>query len=118
MHKSSRSPREPAGLEWRILMQLPLLALAGLAIPLLCFGYAYLFPDPVAGESIEKHLTSVAIAATAVTLTVWTAAFTLAIACAVVWIMKGPAYTADSYPLSDADQPRATSTRQDRSAEQ
>lgn len=106
LHKLPGSRREPPGLEWRLLRQLPMLALAGILIPLLCYVHAYLFPQPGFGETVEKHLASVGIAAIAVTLTVWTAVFTVAIGCAIVWIMKGPAYTADSYPLSDADQPR------------
>jgi hypothetical protein len=35
----------------------------------------------------------------------WTAVFTVAVGCAIVWIMKGPAYVADPYPLSDSEQP-------------
>lgn len=28
----------------------------------------------------------------------WTLVFTVAIGCAIVWLMKGPAYVADAYP--------------------
>ena len=35
----------------------------------------------------------------------WTAVFTVAIGAFVVMVMKGPAYVADAYPLSDADRP-------------
>jgi len=27
------------------------------------------------------------------------------IACVIVWLMKGPAYVADAYPLPDSDRP-------------
>ena len=57
------------------------------------------------GDPIEKYLSGVAIAAVAATLTIWTAVFTMAIGCGIVWIMKGPAYVADRYPLIDADAP-------------
>ena len=39
-------------------------------------------------------------------ITAWTAVFTIAIGCTIVMLMKGPAYVADRYPLSDADEPR------------
>ena len=45
------------------------------------------------------------------TVTAWTAAFTVAIGCLIVMVMKGPAYVADKYPLSDADEPRRQSLR-------
>jgi len=35
----------------------------------------------------------------------WTALFTVAIGAFVVMVMKGPAYVADAYPLSDSDRP-------------
>ena len=47
------------------------------------------------------------ILAIATVITVWTAVFTVAIACVVVWLMKGPGYVADAYDLSDADEPRS-----------
>ncbi len=101
--------REPHGLEWRIAKKLPWMLLGGTAVPALCFLYAVLFPDPDIGDTIEKHLAGVAIAAVAATLTIWTAVFTIAIGCGIVWIMKGPAYVADRYPLIDADAPASPS---------
>jgi hypothetical protein len=98
------SRREPPGLERRIMARLPLFLAAGTAIPLFCYLIAYLFqPTDI---TPEKYVTSVGIAAIAATLTAWTAAFTVAIGCLVVMIMKGPAYVADRYPLSDAEEPR------------
>jgi hypothetical protein len=35
----------------------------------------------------------------------WTAVFTVGLACAIVWIAKGPAYVADAYELIDSDRP-------------
>ena len=111
LQKLPGSVREPPGLEWKILKKLPMVLVAGTTVAGLCFAYAYLVPAPDAGDSIEKYLTGVAIAVVATTLTLWTAIFTTAIGCAVVWIMKGPAYVADGYPLSDADQPRSNAGR-------
>jgi hypothetical protein len=35
----------------------------------------------------------------------WTLVLTLAIGCAIVMLMKGPAYVADAYDMNDSDQP-------------
>ena len=35
----------------------------------------------------------------------WTLVLTLAIGCAIVMLMKGPAYVADAYPLVESDRP-------------
>ena len=109
LQKLPGSRREMHGLEWRIAKKLPWMLLGGTAIPALCFLYAVLFPEPDIGDTVEKYLSGVAIAAVAATLTIWTAVFTLAIGCGIVWIMKGPAYVADRYPLIDADEPAGTS---------
>ena len=100
--------RSPPGLERRILRGLPRAIAAGTLIPLFCYLYAYMAPSPDVGESIEKYMADVTIAAIAVVITVWTAALTVAIGCFVVVVMKGPAYVADQYPLSDADEPAKT----------
>lgn len=105
LQKMPGQRREPPGLEWYILKRLPVFLLLGTALPAAVYLYANLYPDPAGGETVEKYLSGIAIAAVATVLTVWTAAFTMAIGCAVVWIMKGPAYIADGYPLSDAERP-------------
>ena len=99
--------RYPPGLEWKILKKLPLVLLASTVIPLIWYGLEHWFPQVSPGETLEKHLTSVGIAAIATAVTAWTAVLTVAIGCCVVVLMKGPAYVADRYPLEDADEPRA-----------
>ena len=111
LQKLPDSQRSPPGLERRILRKLPSAMLASILIPLMWYGLAYLFPSPGIGESTEKYLSSVGIAAIATAITAWTAILTVAIGCIVVVVMKGPAYVADRYPLSDADEPRQTSER-------
>lgn len=109
--------REPAGLEWQIFRLLPTALIAGTLLPVLYYLYAGVFPSPAAGESVEKYLAGIGIAAVATVVTLWTAVFTVAIGCIVVWVMKGPAYVADAYPLSDAEHPgnppSGTATRRD-----
>lgn len=41
----------------------------------------------------------------------WALVLTAAIGCAIVILMKGPIYTADSYPTPDADRPAPSRTR-------
>ncbi len=105
--------RSPPGLERRILRELPRALAAGTLIPLLCFLIAWYWPAPDVGQSVEKYVANVAITAISVAVTVWTAVFTLAIGCFIVVVMKGPAYVADRYPLSDADSPAGPARRDD-----
>ncbi len=37
---------------------------------------------------------------------IWTMALTVCIGCAIVWLMKGPAYVADGFEVSHSDLPR------------
>lgn len=99
------STTHPAGLERHILRKLPLWLAAATAVPLICYLIAHLFPAPAVAESAEKYLTEVGIAVIASIITAWTAAFTTAIGCVIVVVMKGPGYVADGYPLSDAEYP-------------
>jgi hypothetical protein len=105
LNKLPGSRREPPGLEWYILRRLPLWLLVGTVVPAACYLYAAAFPAPSDADTVEKYLSGVGIAVIATVLTLWTAAFTVAIGCVVVWIMKGPGYVADAYPLVDAEQP-------------
>lgn len=105
LQKLPDSRRSPPGLERAIMRRLPGALAAGTLIPLFSFAFAWLYPDPAAGETPEKYLTTVGIAALAVVITAWTAVFTVAIGCVVVMLMKGPAYVADRYHLPDAEEP-------------
>jgi hypothetical protein len=105
------SRREPHGLEWRILKRLPLALVASTVVPLLMVLFSTWFGPEADPVTAAKQLSSVKIMAVALAVTGWTAVFTVAIGCAVVWIMKGPAYVADRYDLEDADAPRVRSDR-------
>ena len=106
LKKLPNSHRSPPGLERKIWRKLPAAFLAGTLVPAFAYGYARLFPSPLIGETVEKYLTGVEIAAIATVITAWTAVLTVAIGCVVVMLMKGPGYVADAYPLADAEQPR------------
>jgi hypothetical protein len=108
LQKLPDSRRSPPGLERWIWRRLPMAFAASTLIPAFAYAYAWLFPAPAPGDSVEKYLLGVGIIAIAVVITAWTAVFTVAVGCVVVMLMKGPAYVADAYPLSDADEPRQT----------
>jgi hypothetical protein len=96
--------RVPPGLEWQILIRLPQITLAGSLIPVaLAVLVRVLPPDPAV--DIAKHIKTVDIFAIATAITLFTAVLTVAIGCVIVFIMKGPAYVADAYPLQHSDQP-------------
>jgi hypothetical protein len=105
LQKLPNSQRSPSGLEWTILKRLPMALLASTVIPLIWYWLATIYPAAAPGETLEKYLTGVSIAAIATAITAWTAVFTIAIGCCIVVLMKGPAYVADRYPLSDAEHP-------------
>lgn len=97
--------RSPPGLEVRILRKLPVMTLvATLAVVALPILVRLLPTEP--GIDVAKQVKFVDIFAIATEITLLVAAFTVAIGCVVVHIMKGPAYAADSLPVSHADRPR------------
>jgi hypothetical protein len=96
--------REPPGLERQILRKLPKVTLVGLMIPAALAVLVRILP-PEPGLDVAKHIKSVDIFAIASAITFFTAVFTVAIGCVIVYIMKGPAYVADAYPLQHSDRP-------------
>ena len=107
LNKLPNSRREAPGLEWVVLKKLPLALLAGTLIPLAICAANRLFPRQGDVVQIAKQAKLVDIFSIATVVTVWTAVLTVAIACCVVVMMKGPAYVADAYKLVDSDRPKA-----------
>jgi hypothetical protein len=106
LRKLPNSRREPPGLEWVLLKKLPMILLGGTLVPLFVSLGSRLYPPSGTPSEIAKQLKTVDIFAFATGLTLWTAVFTVALGCVVVMLMKGPAYVADAYDLSDAERPR------------
>ena len=96
--------KTPHGLEIRILRRLPRIALVGSLLPIALSILVRIFPSEP-GIDLAKHIKSVDIFAIATEITFLTAVFTVAIGCVVVYVMKGPAYVADAYPVEHADHP-------------
>jgi len=97
--------RTPPGAEVRVLKALPRIALAG---TLLALAYPLLTRLLIDDARVDagKHIKSADIFAIAVEVSLLTAVVTVAIGCIVVYIMKGPAYGADSMPVEHSDRPR------------
>jgi len=89
----------PPGLEMRLLRLMPRAMLAGTLLPLaLAVGARVMIRDGHPAD-IAKDVLSVDIFAFALFVTSWTAILTVSIGAIVVFIMKGPAYEADPYPI-------------------
>jgi hypothetical protein len=100
------SVRSPAGFEWSLWRKLPLIALAGTAVPLaLAVLLHCISQGGTPAEARWLQMTDYVVAG--VLIFHWTAVFTLAIGCVVVMVMKGPAYVADAMEVSHSDRPRA-----------
>ena len=95
----------PPGLEWKLLKAVPPALLLSLALPAsIAFG-GRVYSARAVVENPAKLITSVDIFAWSIAATLVTAVITVAIGCIVVWVMKGPAYVADSYPVPHANRP-------------
>ena len=105
LFKKLHGRRVPPGLEVQILKKLPKVTLVGsLLIGALSVLVRLLPVQP--GVDAAKHIHSVDIFAIASGITFLTGVFTVAIGCVVVYVMKGPAYVADAYPVQHSDRPR------------
>ena len=97
----------------RILKLLPRAAWIGTAVPIVIAALARLVIDEGSSAEIAKQVRSVDIFCIAALITVWTAIVTVGIGSFVVFVMKGPAYGADSYEVSHADRPKNSRNRAD-----
>ena len=103
--------QEPVGLEWRVLKKIPLITVLGSLVPIALSLLVRMLP-PEPGIDAAKRVRSVDIFAIAAEVTLLTAVLTVAIACFIIHVMKGPAYVADPYPLQHSDRPAPPRDRQ------
>lgn len=106
LQKVPGSIRSASGLEWALWRKLPTIALLGTIVPVLALCVHHWVVDP-STPAEERALLMVDYAVVGVLAFHWTAILTVSIGCIIVMVMKGPAYEADSLPLSHSDQPRA-----------
>jgi hypothetical protein len=105
LHKLPNSRRYPPGLEWRLLRHMPRILLVGTLLPALVALAARAWPISGSPQEVATTLGLVDIYAISAVILHWTVVLTVTIACVIVWLMKGPAYVADAYPLPDSDRP-------------
>ena len=105
LRKLPDSHRYPPGLEWRLLRRMPRILLIGTLLPGLVAVAARAWPISGSPQEIAATLEMVDIYAIGAVTLHWTLVLTVTIACVIVWLMKGPAYVADAYPLPDRDRP-------------
>ena len=98
--------RSPAGLEWALVRRLPLVAVAGTAVPASCLLAVRLAAAWTNNDAAAKLATTFEIALASAVILYWTIVFTVLLGCVIVMIAKGPAYVADAYPLPDAEAPK------------
>lgn len=99
--------RSPAGLEWRLWKKMPAILAWGTLVPL-AFGALVhvLWAGPHLTAAQERSLLLLDYLLVGLVVLHWTLVLTLAIGCAIVMVMKGPAYVADGYEVGDSDRPR------------
>ena len=93
------------GREWAIWKRLPAILGLGTAVPLIvALALWWLAPSPPSAAE-ERALLLLTYQLTGLVLLHWTLVLTVAIGCAIVIVMKGPAYVADGYPPPGREPP-------------
>jgi len=109
LNKLPDSIRSPAGMEWTLWRKLPLIWLAGTAVPLLAAIALHVFTNQD-NDAQVRWLQTMDYVVAGVVIFHWTTVFTIAIGCIVVMLMKGPGYVADALEVSHSDKPRSDIT--------
>jgi hypothetical protein len=116
LKKLSPTRREASGLEWTLWRKLPLILLAGTALPLMVLGVVHLLTDPEPSAQQARWLQLADYVVGGVIIFHWTMVLTLGIGCVIVIVMKGPGYVADGYLVSHSDKPREVSETDEEAA--
>jgi hypothetical protein len=98
--------RSAHGLEWRVLRLLPSVCLAGTLLPVLAAVVARWVVVGGSAAELARRLQLFDFLMVGLVIFIWTMVLTVAIACVIVWLMKGPAYVADGYEVSHRDAPK------------
>ena len=106
LNKLSGFTQTPYGLEWRLLRLMPTVCVASTLLPALAAVLARFVMTGNNDAELARHIEMFDFLMIGLVLFIWSLVMTLAIGCAIVWLMKGPAYVADGYPLSHSDKPR------------
>jgi len=93
--------RSPAGLEWQIWQRLHVILAVGTALPLLASAGAYVLDELEPATQNARAVEQFFYVMVGIVVLHWTLVLTLAIGCAIVMLMKGPAYVADAYTMEE-----------------
>jgi hypothetical protein len=94
--------RAAAGLEWTLWRRLPAILAWGSALPLAVLALRWFTTPSDRTPAQERELLLDAYRLLGAVGLHWSLVLALAIGCVIVMVMKGPAYSADSYPLPGA----------------
>jgi hypothetical protein len=98
--------RSRHGAEWVIWKCLPAVLAWGTALPAAAAGLLwFLAPDRPAFAAQDAGRLMLTYQLIGLVVLDWTLVLTVAIGCAIVMVMKGPAYVADPYPPPGRDPP-------------
>ena len=114
LKKDENSKRVDSSTERKILKKIPVALIIGTIIPLLAVGAVHLYYQFMPSENANQLPHSANNSTElffymmiGLIIFYWTMVLTIALACVIMVIMKGPIYTADSYALSHKDTPSA-----------
>jgi hypothetical protein len=116
LNKLPGSRREAPGLERRFWYQLPRALLAGTVLGILPLAYellAHLFAADATHSQSWRVLALASYSLAGLGLSTWLSVVGVAIGCATVMLMKGPAYAADAYEVPYRERPLTTVRRGD-----
>lgn len=97
--------RAPAGLEWATWQRLPAVLMGGTLLPAVLAGLAWWATPLGEAGAADPGILQFVFMMLGVVILMWTLLLAVAIGCAIIMLMKGPAYVADRYDLPDADRP-------------
>lgn len=98
--------RTPYGFELRVLRMTPSVLIVGTLVPAGLSGLARFFYSRGTPDEVERLIQNFDLVMVALVVTIWMAVITIAVACVIVWLMKGPAYVADGYEVPHSDRPK------------
>ncbi len=101
LRRMSSGRSAPPGLEWQIWKRLPAVLFWGLGLLALAGAWLWWQWPALPTPAEERALWLAVYRLTGVAVLHATLVFTVGVGCAIVMIMKGPAYSADSYPPAD-----------------
>jgi hypothetical protein len=96
----------PYGFELRLLRMMPTVGIAGALLPAMMSFIARYWITGGSAAELARRIQMFDFLMIGVVVFIWTLVITLSIGCAIVWLMKGPAYVADGFEVSHSEAPK------------